>query len=121
VLRCSLKKKLVLQISPAVAAIVFLLAACSEIGYPAVHDMPGPRADTPLTPDQVKEATDSLISERDHLSTEVQGHGPANQATNAPAGTGFAGPQKPSASAQPSATRANAYAPAQIPDANNKQ
>ena len=34
--------------------------------------MPAPRADTPLTPDQVKQATDDLISERDHLSTEAQ-------------------------------------------------
>jgi hypothetical protein len=43
-----------------------LVAGCSEIGFPAVHDMPAPRADTPLTPDQVKQATDDLISQRDH-------------------------------------------------------
>ena len=33
----------------------------AEVGFPAVHDMPAPRADTPLTPDQVKQATDDLI------------------------------------------------------------
>jgi hypothetical protein len=50
------------------------LAGCAvEVGFPAVHDMPAPRAETTLTPDQVKEATDSLISQREHLSTEAQG------------------------------------------------
>ena len=43
--------------------------------FPAVHDMPAPRADTPLTPDQVKQATDALTSERDHLNTQIQANG----------------------------------------------
>ncbi len=46
-----------------------LLAGCSEVGFPAVHDMPTPRAETPLTPDQVKQMTDDLISQRDHLQS----------------------------------------------------
>jgi len=29
--------------------------------------MPSPRADTPLSPDQVKQATDDLTTQRDHL------------------------------------------------------
>jgi hypothetical protein len=53
------------------AALALLVAGCSEIGFPAVHDMPAPRADTPLTPDQVKQATDDLISQRDHQPQPV--------------------------------------------------
>jgi hypothetical protein len=49
------------------AAVAFLVSGCSEIGFPAVHDMPGPRTDTTLTPDQIKQATDDLITQRDHL------------------------------------------------------
>jgi len=44
-----------------------VLLGCSEVGFPAVHDMPSPRAEAPLTPDQVKQATDDLASQRDHL------------------------------------------------------
>ena len=52
----------------AVAAGLSLIAAgCSEIGFPAIHDIPAPRADATMTPDQVKQATDDLISQRDHL------------------------------------------------------
>lgn len=51
------------------AALACLVSGCSEIGFPAVHDMPAPRADTTLTPDQVKQATDDLITQRDHLQS----------------------------------------------------
>jgi hypothetical protein len=63
-----------------------VLAGCAvEAGFPAVHDMPAPRAETTLTPDQVKAATDSLISQREHLSTEAQGAQPLQTAaTSAP-------------------------------------
>jgi outer membrane murein-binding lipoprotein Lpp len=54
------------------AAVALLVSGCSELGVPAVHDMPAPRSDTTLTPDQVRAATDDLITERDHLSTEAQ-------------------------------------------------
>ncbi len=75
-----------------------LLAGCSEAGFPAVHDMPLPRADTTLTPDQVKQATDDLISERQHLQSipPVPPPTPEPQKTSlqapvAPAGTRTAG------------------------------
>ena len=55
------------------AAVAVLVSGCSDHRLlRPIHDMPAPRADTPLTPDQVKQATDNLISERDHLSTEAQ-------------------------------------------------
>jgi hypothetical protein len=54
------------------AAVSVLVSACSEFGFPSVHDVPAPRADTTLTPDQVRQATDDLIDERDHLSTEAK-------------------------------------------------
>ena len=60
----------------AVAA-ALLVSGCSEVGFPAVHDVPTPRADTTLTPDQVKQATDDLICERNHLTTGVQAAGAA--------------------------------------------
>jgi hypothetical protein len=55
------------------AAAAILLSGCSpEVGLPAVHDMPPPRAETPLSPDQIKQATDELANERDHLSSAAQ-------------------------------------------------
>ena len=55
------------------AAAALLLAGCSsDLVFPAVHDIPPPRADATLTPDQVKNATDVLVSDREHLSTEAQ-------------------------------------------------
>jgi hypothetical protein len=77
------------------AAVAVLLSGCSDIGFPAIHDMPAPRADTPLTPDQVKRATDSLICQRDHLSTEAQAPAaPAAAPANPPA-KGSSAAQKP--------------------------
>jgi hypothetical protein len=61
------------------------LSGCSsEVGFPAIHDMPSPRADTPLTPDQVKQATDDLTSQRDHLQATAA----SVQAASAPVTTG---------------------------------
>lgn len=55
------------------AVAAMLLSGCSpEVGLPAVHDMPPPRAETPLSPDQIKQATDELANERDHLSAAAQ-------------------------------------------------
>jgi hypothetical protein len=54
------------------AAALGLLACSPGLDFPAVHDMPSPRVDAPLNPDQVKQATDDLISQRDHLSAEAQ-------------------------------------------------
>jgi len=88
-----------------------MLAGCAvETGFPAVHDMPAPRAETTLTPDQVKEATDSLISQREHLSTEAQGAQPVQTAAT-PAPPANAAQQKPAA------TPAKATAAASADDA----
>ena len=90
----------------AVAAVAFLVSACSssDTMFPAVHDMPAARTETTLTPDQVKQATDSLVSERERLITEAQAAGrqPVT-ATNAPVATGSVPQKKSAASAQPAA------------------
>jgi hypothetical protein len=101
----------------AVVGPALLVSACStETGFPAVHDMPAARTETTLTPAEVKQATDSLVSEREHLNNEAQG---ANNpqpvaAANAPTTTGSI-PQKKSAAptqsaAQQSSSGVNAYA-----------
>jgi hypothetical protein len=89
----------------AVIAAAILLSGCaSESVFPAVHDMPAARSETKLTPDQIKQATDDLISDRDR--TEAQ--------AGAPATTGSVAPKKSTASAQPAAqpapTDISAYA-----------
>jgi hypothetical protein len=90
---------------------VLALGGCAvESGFPAVHDMPAPRADTTLTPDQVKQATDSLISERDQLQTNAQPLQPV-QAAEAPttATTSAAKKKKPAvAAAKPAPAAATA-------------
>lgn len=81
--------------------------------------MPPPRADTPLDPDQVQQATEDLITERNHLSGGSQGPGqaktPANSSANAvkpPAA------KKPAGQAQTAATgSASGAAPAASPGA----
>jgi hypothetical protein len=50
--------------------------------FPAVHDMPPPRADTPMDANQVQQATEDLITDRNRLSAEAQG---ADQSANAAA------------------------------------
>jgi hypothetical protein len=85
-----------------VAAVALLVSGCSEVGFPSVHDMPAPRTDTTLTPDQVKQATDDLVSERDRLNT---GSVPGGQ----PAAPGNAAAAKKAASSvQPAAQGATA-------------
>ncbi len=95
------------NIERALAALALMgalaLGGCAvEVGFPAVHDMPAPRADTTMTPDQVKEATDSLISQRDQLQTSAQSAQPAPaaqpvQAAQAPAPVTTASAKKKSA------------------------
>jgi hypothetical protein len=70
----------------ALVAALILSGCASDAGFPAVHDMPAPRTETTLTPDQVKEATDSLISQREQLETNAQPLQPV-QAAEAPAPT----------------------------------
>jgi hypothetical protein len=55
------------------AALCLIVSGCStSTVFPAVHDMPGPRVDTTLTPEELKQAKDNLTSERDHLSADAQ-------------------------------------------------
>jgi hypothetical protein len=94
----------------AAAAVIgtLLLAGCAvETGFPAVHDRPAPRAETTMTPDQVKEATDSLISQRQQLQTSAQPAQPV-QAAEALAST----PAPAPASATPPARKKAAVATA---------
>jgi len=79
-----------------IAALV-LSGCASDSGFPAVHDMPAARTETTLTPDQVKEATDSLISQRDHLSAEAQGGAQPVPVSTTPAAS--APQQKPATAA----------------------
>jgi hypothetical protein len=86
------------------AALAFLVSGCTEALFPAVHDMPAPRADTPLTPDQVKQATEALASERDHLTTQALPNGQPGTA----AGAAGAAQQKPPPSTQPATAASGA-------------
>ena len=69
----------------AIFASAALLGACS-VGaeYPTVLAPPAPRAEEPMSADQVKQATDALISDRTRLSADAQ----AVQQASAPATTG---------------------------------
>ena len=87
------------------ASLGFVVSGCSDAGFfPAVHDMPAPRADTPLTPDQVKQATDALTSERDRLNTQIQANGQPGTTASVPG----AAQQKPSSSTQPTTAASGA-------------
>src|SRR5262249_23019341 len=76
-----------------------VLAACSPGAdypslFPSVHDLPPPRADTPLDSNQVQQATEDLITARDRLTEE-------SQAAQAKSSTGATGsPTKADASAK---------------------
>jgi hypothetical protein len=91
------------------AAVASCVSGCSEIGFPAVHDMPAARADTTLTPDQVKQATDDLICERDHLTNEAQAGGPAATTSGKPPSASQK-PCTPAPSTTGSVVPASAYA-----------
>ena len=72
------------------ASIAALVAGCSPgADYPAILDKPAPRAEQPMNPDQVKQATDALISDRNRLSTDAQAN---QQQASAPAATGSTRP-----------------------------
>jgi hypothetical protein len=96
--RSGVKARTWLLAAVAIGAAAVLLAACSPgAEFPSVLDSPQPRADKPMSPDQVKEVTNSLISDRDHLSAEAQP--PAAQAS-APAGRRAAPPPDATGSTQ---------------------
>jgi hypothetical protein len=79
-----------------------LIAGCSSSSgppslFPAVLDSPAARDDTPLNPEQVKQAMDNLVAERKKLCAEAVANGSANAAANcadnaaSPGGTQTAG------------------------------
>ena len=77
----------------ALGASIAALAACSPgADYPAVLDKPEARADKPMNPDQVRQATDALISDRNRLSSDAQASQQASQQAGAPAATGSTRP-----------------------------
>jgi hypothetical protein len=50
-----------------------LLCACSPgADYPSILNAPAPRAEKTMNPDQVQQATQSLISDRNQLSGEAK-------------------------------------------------
>jgi hypothetical protein len=58
------------------AATAVLVGGCSSAEYPSQYPTifadPTPRDDQPMTPDQVKQASDNLASDRSQLSTQAQ-------------------------------------------------
>ena len=83
--------------------------------FPAVHDMPPPRADTTMNADQVQQATEALITERNHLSAGAQGTGQdktaipaAADAAKKPPAAAAAANKSPPAAAQTVSSSTNA-------------
>ena len=55
-----------------VAALACALAACSPgTDYPSILQSPAPRAEQPMNPEQVQQATQSLMSDRRQLSQDA--------------------------------------------------
>jgi hypothetical protein len=59
-----------------------LSAGCSSPAtpglFPSVLNDPPRHEDTPLQPNEVKQAVDKLVSERDHLCSETTDHSTSN-------------------------------------------
>ncbi len=73
-----------------VAAAAFAVSGCSPGSdypslFPAVHDAPPRRADTTMDANQVQQATEDLITDRNRLSAQSQGSGQSANAPSAPA------------------------------------
>jgi hypothetical protein len=96
------------------AATALLLAACSPGNYPEVLAPPTPRGGDPMTPDQVKQATDALVCDRDQLSAEAQGTPQTAAQPNAKAGASA------SPAGSPTNTTGNAVRCAQTAGVANK-
>jgi len=76
-----------------IAPTAWALSGCSPVAdypsiFPAIHDMPPPRADTPIDANQVQQATEDLITDRNRLSAEAQGNGQSAAATKKPPADG---------------------------------
>ncbi len=65
--------------------------------------MPPPRADAPMDPNQLQQATEDLITDRNHLNAEMQNNGPAKASTNPPGNTKDLAKSPPPAKSQPAA------------------
>jgi hypothetical protein len=54
------------------AAAAALVSGCTQVGdFPKVLDRPDARSETPMSPEQLKLATDALISQRQQLAAEA--------------------------------------------------
>jgi hypothetical protein len=76
-----------------ILAAAALLSACSQVteyqnSYPSLFAKPEPRAEQTMTPDQVQQATNSLMSDRSQLSAEAQAAQAGAAGMNSPATTG---------------------------------
>ena len=103
------------------AAAALLLSGCSPGAdypsiFPALLDRPPPRADTPLDPDQVQQATEALITERNHLTAEAQGADQAKNSTSPAANptTAPAAKKQSAAQRQTTAGSTNGTAPGNV-------
>jgi hypothetical protein len=111
-------------------AVALMTSGCSPGAdypsiFPAVHDMPPPRAETPLDSLEIQRATEDLITARDHLSAEAQGQPktPTNSLTNVSTAVANPPPSKklPATQAQASAvTGSTNGAAAHDPQAGNE-
>jgi hypothetical protein len=88
--------------------------------FPAVHDMPPPRNDTTMNPLQVQQATEDLISERNHLNAGTQAQPQASQVTKAPAAANARPVDIQAVARAPGTGQSAPPASAQTPDAETK-
>jgi len=91
--RSFLTPRVLAGFAPAPAVLALAAAACLLVSgcspgvdypsiFPTIHDMPPPRADAPMGPDQLQQATEDLITDRNHLNAEMQNNGPAKTSTD---------------------------------------
>ena len=79
-----------MKFGAAAIAACLVTSACSPGAdyptlFPAIHDMPPPRADAPLNSVQVQQATEDLITERNRLNGDKQGNGSQGSGKSQPA------------------------------------
>lgn len=70
-----------------IAATCVLVCGCSSTPFPVVLPDPQPPAETTLNTEQVKQAMDTLISDRNHVCSEAKADG-ATDVTPADCGAG---------------------------------
>jgi hypothetical protein len=82
-------------------AVALPAAGCSPVSYPsmfpAVEQAPPQRADTPMDANQVQQATEALISDRNRLSAEAQDGDQPSTAAAAKKPAGSAAPDSDAA------------------------